>query len=252
MSGTDLTTIESREMMSVEDIKNAAVHSVIEYKQKRDALIRFARSQLHQGEKAGTGDYNVPYPKAPKKVLLKAGAEKMLGFFQLGCEIRLENQVSDSNTGFFSYIYRARVYPLSMPELTIAEYNGEANTFAKSDWKRDPWAASHMASMMAQKRAFVAAVRIATGMSDEFDQDMDNVMFNKAVESIGLATTAGKLNEVRTWIASVNVFVDADKVELSNEIDKRMGELGIAVDTDPELDALAADLNKLKKIDEGG
>lgn len=170
---------------------------VAEMKTQRKLLADYVRSQLKEADfskeaegKAyfGEGDYGI-IPGTKKQCLLKAGAEKLLRLFNLGVRTRLVTEKFDLQGNFASYTYRSEVYLLKNG-VAVAECEGTVNSQEKKYANRTAWKKnekgvsestqeptpiadiSNTMMKMAQKRAMVGAVIIATGATEFFTQDI--------------------------------------------------------------------------------
>tara|TARA_R110000803_G_C11989469_1_gene321833 strand:+ start:582 stop:1337 length:756 start_codon:yes stop_codon:yes gene_type:complete len=155
-----------------------------------DTIKKFVQSQLKEGMKA---DYaTIPYTHA--KSLLKPGAEKLMRLFKLGVKQECIDRELDLELNYASFTYRATVYHLGTG-VEIAQCEGMANKWEKK-YKiktngQDIPVSDIMNTLMkmAQKRAMVGAVIQATGASDFFTQDEDEIQAqqhkkqNKAADS---------------------------------------------------------------------
>lgn len=156
-------------------------------KNQRDLLREFVKSQLRENV-----DFGV-IPGTDKPSLFKPGAEKLARLFQLGVRLERVDRDLDREGNFAFFSYRAEVYPLHNSDLIIAECEGSCNSQEKKYRERSVWVklpnqankvrqtevtpicdVLNTLSKMAQKRAFVGAVILATGASDFFTQDIDD------------------------------------------------------------------------------
>lgn len=158
-------------------------------------------------------DYNT-IPGTPKPTLLKPGAERLLQFFGLGHRVQCVEKVEDWEKGFFYYRYKVSVvktYPTY--EIIVAECEGSANSkesryayrwipefrlkeqgITSTDgleyrtkkgrygtYKEykvpnpDPYSLVNTLQKMAIKRALVGAALQATGTSEFFTQDVEDI-----------------------------------------------------------------------------
>lgn len=142
---------------------------------------------LKEGKEAD-GDYGVIPGAGKKKVLFKAGSEKMMKLFGLGVRFKLTDKEMDRYENFASFSYEAEVYHLKSG-VVLATCEGTANSWEKKYKDRAVYVKGVLAGReptpicdilntlkkMAQKRAMVGAVIIATAASDYFTQDEDEI-----------------------------------------------------------------------------
>lgn len=169
-------------------------------------LDRFKSSVMRDGVDYGT------IPGVPKPSLFKPGAERLMHAFGFGSTVELIRFTEDWEGPLFSYTYRAGVGPMMDGVLApIAWCEGSANnreikyryralpdfkatdeqkaTAVKSEERTAKNGKSYMMltvenenpadlintlQKMAQKRAIVGAVLLATGTSDFFTQDVED------------------------------------------------------------------------------
>jgi hypothetical protein len=162
---------------------------------QRALLKEYVQSQLRKEVDYGT------VPGTPKPTLYKPGAEKLAQLFGLGVEVMLSDRIIEREGNFAMFTYRAKIYPLRSPEFVIATCEGSCNSQEKKYAKRKKYKKVPMPRQdgtfyekrvedgeedtpvtdvlntlikMAQKRAYVGAVILATGASDFFTQDIDD------------------------------------------------------------------------------
>lgn len=161
-------------------------------------------------------DYDT-IPGTPKPSLLKPGAERLLMCFGLGHRVHEVRSTEDWENGFFHYVYKVTIHK-SYPthEIVVAECIGSANS--KESRYRDRWVYDNVAKemglnpnqlekkqrtskngkpyfvykvenpdpysivntlqKMAIKRALVGATLQATGTSEFFTQDLEDMKPN--------------------------------------------------------------------------
>jgi hypothetical protein len=116
-----------------------------------------------------------PGRKGGKTVLLKPGAEKIFGLFNLTAITRVVDEICDHKQGFFSFRVVCRAYDRASGAL-VAEAMGACNSREQrlaSDG--DPYSLHNVCLKMAEKRAFVnCALRLGMA-SDRFTQDMEDL-----------------------------------------------------------------------------
>lgn len=145
---------------------------------QRKLLREFVASQLREGV-----DYGV-IPGTQKSSLYKPGSEKLAQLFGLGVKVVLSDRLIEREGNFAMFTYRAEVYPLRSPDLIIATCEGSCNSqekkYAARRTKNGVMENTPITDVlntlikMAQKRAYVGAVILATGASDFFTQDIDD------------------------------------------------------------------------------
>lgn len=132
-------------------------------------------------------DYSV-VPGTKKKALLKPGAEKLMKLFGLGVVFTMTEKELDRYENFAMFTYRADIIHLKSGRV-IASCEGTANSWEKK-WKTRSIYENRVKvgeeatpvcdilntlRKMAQKRAMVGGVIIATAASDYFTQDEDEI-----------------------------------------------------------------------------
>lgn len=163
--------------------------------QQRKLLQEFVSKQLRKDV-----DYGI-IPGTPKPSLFKPGAEKLAGVFGLGAKFELVDKALDGEKNFALFNYKCIISHRKSGQV-IAECDGTANSQEKKYKERTTWVDNkkvkeptpvydilNTLQKMAQKRAYVGAVILATGASDFFTQDIDDVAD---------AATVGIVPEVKT------------------------------------------------------
>lgn len=154
-------------------------------KQQRIQLAQFIKGQLKEGVDFGT------IPGTPKPSLYKPGAEKIANIFQLGSRIiNVDKQMSFEPPQFAMFTYTVEIYHLPSGK-AISQCEGSANSEEKKYKKVGIGDLLNTLQKMAQKRAYVGAVIIATGASDFFTQDVEDLpkeMLNAADPDTGEIT----------------------------------------------------------------
>lgn len=189
---------------------------VAEMQKWYNQFVEFSKSILKESL-----DYGV-IPGVQKPSLFKPGAEKLRFAYGLGVGMKLIDKTEDLNKNFLDYTYKASVYTKSGQ--LIAECEGNCNTYEpkfryvwidtdlrpakeegerlkaekKGRWRKygdrfiwqiktdvsDVFGIKNTIMKMAQKRAFVGAILMATGASEFFTQDVEDlVAYNKAIIS---------------------------------------------------------------------
>jgi hypothetical protein len=128
---------------------------------QRQITLQFVQSQLISkvdfGPISGCGD---------KPVLFKSGAEKLAGLFNLAIAVELVTAHEDWDKGIFAYTYKAIVRDRA--NRPLAECVGAANTKERKYAKSDGYSQQNTVLKIAQKRAVVGAVLLATNASSLF------------------------------------------------------------------------------------
>lgn len=143
-------------------------HAMAALKEQRRQLSIFIKDQLQKGS-----DFD-KIPGTPKECLLKPGAEKLANIFKLGSRIVDKTEVVDHDKNFIMCTYRIEIFHIPTG-LAISQCEGSANSKEKKYKNREPFDMINTFQKMAQKRAYVGAVIIATGASDFFTQDLDDM-----------------------------------------------------------------------------
>lgn len=136
----------------------------------------------------GTGKKDKDGKEEGKRALLKPGAEKLMKLFGLGVRFKLTEKEFDRVENFAMFSYEAEVYHLKSG-VVLSTCEGASNSWEKKYKEKALWRGGIKVGMepvpvcdilntlkkMAQKRAMIGAVIIATGASDYFSQDEDEV-----------------------------------------------------------------------------
>lgn len=180
-------------------------------KRQRELLRGFVKSQLTDGV-----DFGV-IPGTPKPTLYKPGAEKIARVFMLGVRVKLVDKVLERGTeNFAMFTYQAEVYSLQNDSVVIAQCDGSCNSAEKKYATRRMKGGGQSEATpvtdvlntlqkMAQKRAIVGAIILATGASDFFTQDIDDA---DDAAAHGLKPEAPR---VQVSIPKVNAAVSQDQ-----------------------------------------
>ncbi len=127
-------------------------------------------------------DYGVIPGTGSKPTLKKPGAEKLALFYNLQVNMSQSDKNIDTTTGFIYFSYKCQI--ITAAGLVRGECEGSCNSFEKKYlyWKngsrRTPEQlidAMNTYQKMAQKRAYVGAVLLATGASEFFTQDVEDM-----------------------------------------------------------------------------
>ena len=180
--------------------------TVDENKRRIEQVRQFVKSQMKEGE-----DYGV-IPGVERPSLLKPGAEKLCNIFGFGVEVQEVDKLEDWDKGIFAYSYRAVIrnkrtglvesecigscnskeakYAFRwMPDFKASEQDKarsdkqevrQAKSGKSFTWFRVPnediFSQVNTLQKMAQKRAMVGAVLIATRASGFLTQDMEDTV----------------------------------------------------------------------------
>lgn len=170
-------------------------NAIKEMKDQRALLRKFVESQLVEANfkdpnstKYGEGDFGI-IPGTKKRTLLKPGAEKIMRLFNLGARFKLVDKEVDRYANFALYTYEVEIYSLRSG-IVVATCQGTANSQEdkykeKTEYQKNEKGVKvavkvempifnllNTLQKMAQKRALVGGVILATGASEYFTQDM--------------------------------------------------------------------------------
>lgn len=157
----------------VTDQRNLAVEltssAVSALSTQRVQLRDFITSQLKKDV-----DFGI-IPGSAKPSLYKPGAEKLANIFQLGSRIAdVQKEVNFIDMPFAMFTYTIEIFHLPSGKI-IAQCQGSANSEEKKYKNVKIGDLLNTLQKMAQKRAYVGAVVIATGASDFFTQDIEDL-----------------------------------------------------------------------------
>lgn len=160
----------------------APVVTLSEAKERFDQIRAYVKECLVEGQDFGR------VPGVPKPALFKAGAEKVCAFLGLSstfaCEDKVEDWTGAEHGGepFFSYRYSCTI---TRGDRFVVKVDGSINSWEdKYRWRKNKQTGEREKNdrifdqvntlvKMAEKRAYVAATLIATGMSELFTQDIE-------------------------------------------------------------------------------
>jgi hypothetical protein len=126
----------------------------------------------HMREKVDFGTI----PGTPKPSLYKAGAERLARFFGLGAVVEQTRSVENWDDGFVLYQYKVGVGPITQDGVVpIAWCEASANSKEKKYVNKPVYDVANTLMKMAEKRAYVGAVLMATNTSDFFSQDLEDL-----------------------------------------------------------------------------
>lgn len=140
--------------------------------QLMDQVNSFIKTQLKQGLDFG------PIPGCgARNVLLKSGAEKLAAIFNMYPEFLQIKEILDHENVFFMYEYKC-VLKSKKTGVKQAEAIGSCNNREKAKLNAvkangDVYGQINVLSKIAQKRAYVSAVIMATSLSNTFSSDDD-------------------------------------------------------------------------------
>jgi len=169
-TSTDLVVIED----ATEGLPLITKHNLSVLHEQRKLFKEFIKDQLVEGSDYGR------YGQAKKDSLLKPGAEKLRRLFSLGS--RIIDCVKTETTEYVSFAYTFEVYSIKTGKV-LAQCIGSANSVEQRHWEIEPLKFANTISKIAQKRADVGATISATGASDFFTQDMEDVVNSQNTDS---------------------------------------------------------------------
>ena len=197
-------------------------------------------------------DYAI-VPGTKKKALLKPGAEKIMKLFGLGVRFIPGEKEFDRYENFAMFSYTAEVYHLRSG-ISVATCEGTCNSWEKkykerSIYKHGQFAGTESTPVcdilntlkkMAQKRAMVGAVILATGASDYFTQDEEEIEANAPQKKTAVRTdtsqfqTQGGAQDLSTYVIPIGKFKDQKLGDVnSQELVKYMTYIA---DNNPKID----------------
>lgn len=142
----------------------------------------------HMREKVDFGTI----PGTPKPSLYKAGAERLARFFGLGAVVEQTRAVENWEDGFLLYQYKVGIGPITPNGVVpIAWCEGSANSKEKKYANKPIYDVANTLMKMAEKRAYVGAVLMATNTSDFFSQDLEDLpkeMFHEQAQPVAAAS----------------------------------------------------------------
>lgn len=184
----------------VSDIKVSS-HSIEAMGERIQLMKKFVSSQLKESI---DGDY-AKIPGTPKKSLLKPGAEKLLLLFKLGFKFSIISQVVDLIIGEVSFMVRCEVYRKE-DGVSVGEYIAFCSNKEKKYKNQTPADIVNTILKMAEKRALVGATISATGASDYFTQDLEDMEKSKPVDDSRF--TQKPQNEHGCYVIPIGKFKD--------------------------------------------
>ncbi len=161
--GTEIVTIQPAEL----DINLAHGKSLAE-----------KLREIRRTEMVEDVHFGMAFPGANRPSLLKPGAELLARYFSLRVEINLADKtvvVGEGNErSYIDYEYNVEIYSLETGGLiTSIDSAGSCNSRENKYSRQDALNIKNTIQKMAQKRAYVAGILIATGASTFFTQDVE-------------------------------------------------------------------------------
>jgi hypothetical protein len=178
-------TIESGQIVEVEpgttmvNVRPAELDINLERGQSLAQKMRQIRQEeMQEGLHFGPAFPGAENREGYKPSLLKAGAELLARYFALRVEITLADRtvtVADGNErSYVDYEYNVAIHSLDTGHLlTSIDSAGSCNSRERKYQRADPLDVKNTIQKMAQKRAYVAGILIATGASSFFTQDVE-------------------------------------------------------------------------------
>ncbi len=182
MSDNDVIEVKATQ---VNDIK-VNERSIQELGDRIDLMKKFVSERLNNHI---DGDYAV-IPGTKKPSLLKPGAEKLLLLFGLGFRFEIINQVVDFMIGEVSFLIRCVVYRKATNE-AVGEYIAFCSNQEKKYKNQNPADIVNTILKMSEKRALVGATISATGASDYFTQDLEDMDRTRTADSSKFKNSSG-------------------------------------------------------------
>lgn len=156
----------------------AARTAVVDELESQVLLIKEAMQRtLQKGVHYGT----IPGTKKPS--LWQPGAEMLCQMFRFQTDLIRTGEYEDWEKGVFSYTYKCRL--MNRTGELITEREGTCSSKEPNYSKSDPYQIRETLMQMAQKRAYVSAVKGAGAASAIFSQDDDIVADTKADQGFG-------------------------------------------------------------------
>lgn len=171
-------------------------------------------------------------PGVKKKMLFKPGAEKLCKLFGFSSSVECIEKIISPEENFAMFTYKAKIIHIKSGAI-IAECEGVCNSQEdkyreKSKYERGQYVGKEPVNAMnilntlmkmAQKRAFVGATILATGASDYFSQDEDEVSYQR--EEKNQIVKDDKFKDV-----TPNSELASYKVKVGKHKDKTFEEIG--------------------------
>jgi hypothetical protein len=171
----------SNEIIEAEykNVSNVSVsdHSINALGERIEKMKAFVNKQMVKGI---DNDYAI-IPGTNKNSLLKPGVEKLLLLFNLGFKFTIISQVIDFHIGEISFLIECKVFRKG-DGVVVGEYMGYCSNKEKKYIKLNPADIVNTILKMCQKRALVGATIAATGASDYFTQDLEDMDRSKIAD----------------------------------------------------------------------
>ncbi len=175
------------------------------------------------------------YGKIPgcgdKPTLLKPGAEKLLQVYGLGSKMERVSETSMEEVKRYEVCYKCSVFRKNTG-MVVAECEGSVCSEEKVFWQKSPQRMKNTMRKMAQKRAFVGAALFATGCSDVFTQDIEDMTEDTHTTQRTPSPTPAPQPSNPKVIELQNKI--ADIVKENNIAVDRVKEIILAVTNDPK------------------
>jgi len=172
---TEVIDVEATDMVTLTDYIPEIRRTPEQVKASIESLEALLRDHMRDKIDYGT------IPGTPKPSLYKAGAERLARFFGLGARVEQIRATErwpeeEADKGFLLYTYRVGIGPITPNGVVpIAWCEGSANSRERKFAKVPIYDAANTLQKMAQKRAYVGAVLMATNTSDFFSQDLEDL-----------------------------------------------------------------------------
>ncbi|SHL36911.1 hypothetical protein SAMN02745216_05082 [Desulfatibacillum alkenivorans DSM 16219] len=176
-------------------LKQAADGQTVRHEWTADEIVQQARKVLDIKDNAMTeGVHFGVIPGCRKPSLWKAGAEKLCQAFRLEprfetvarddpdrtvewekIEYQTRRKITGTTKGFLEYRASCSLVHIPTGEAWVRNVGGVCNNYESKYRTMNPYDVANTLEKMAEKRAFVAAVLIATAASDIFTQDIEDL-----------------------------------------------------------------------------
>lgn len=177
-------------------------------------FVKFSKSILKEGL-----DFGV-IPGCKKPSLYKPGAEKLMVAYGMSIDVYCTKEIIDFDRDFLCFTYKAIVKKNDRSWQCEGSCNSLEKKYQLKNWNEEtksydylpnpnPFEIMNTLQKMAQKRAMVGAVLIATGASEFFTQDLEGMTLEpnndyKEVKSALPKWLPGKFDECLTIEATRN------------------------------------------------